>query len=64
VLLGNLNPVTVMRNGTPSEVVAAIAKCHREAGPRFIVGAGCEIPRQTPIENLQALSDYAHSHLP
>jgi len=64
VLLGNLNPVAVLRNGDPSGVTAAIAECHRQAGPRFIVGAGCEVPRDTPAENLRALCAYAHSHQP
>jgi MtaA/CmuA family methyltransferase len=64
VLLGNLNPVTVLRNGTPSSVTDSIAECHRQAGARFIVGAGCEVPRDTPAENLRALCDYARSHKP
>lgn len=64
VLLGNLNPVTVMRNGTPETIRAAVAECHRQAGPRYIVGAGCEIPRDTPPENLHALGRYAFSHRP
>ena len=64
VLLGNLNPVAVLRNGPPSGVTAATAECHREAGPRFIVGAGCEVPRDTPPENLRALCEYAHNHSP
>jgi MtaA/CmuA family methyltransferase len=64
VLLGNLNPVTVLRNGDPAGVTAAIAECHRQAGPRFVVGAGCEVPRDTPAENLRALCAYAHCHRP
>jgi MtaA/CmuA family methyltransferase len=64
VLLGNLNPVTIMRGGTPEIVTTAIAECHRQAGRRFIVGAGCEIPRDTPIENLRALGEYARGHKP
>ena len=64
VLLGNLNPVAVLRNGTPTAVTAALAACHREAGPRFIVGAGCEVPKDTSHENLRALCDYARSHQP
>jgi uroporphyrinogen-III decarboxylase len=59
VLLGNLNPVTVMRAGTPEIVHQTTAKCHRDAGERYIVGAGCEIPRDTPRENLRALGEYA-----
>jgi len=64
VLLGKLNPVTVLRNGDPAGVTAAIAECHRQAGARFIVGAGCEVTRDTPPENLRALCAYAHTHKP
>jgi MtaA/CmuA family methyltransferase len=64
VLLGNLNPVTVMRGGTPETVTETIAQCYREAGARFVVGAGCEIPRDTPVENLSALARYAREHRP
>ncbi len=64
ILLGNLNPVSVLRNGRPEDVTAAIAECHQQAGPRFIVGAGCEVPRDTPPENLRALCAYAHTHQP
>ncbi len=64
VLLGNIDPVRVLRNGTPSSVGAAVGECHRQAGPRFIVGAGCEVPRDTPPENLRALVTYARTHLP
>ena len=63
-LLGNLNPVAVLRNGDPAGVTAAIAECHHQAGPRFIVGAGCEVPRDTPPENLRALCAYAHTQQP
>jgi uroporphyrinogen-III decarboxylase len=47
-----------------TDVTDAIAECHRQAGPRFIVGAGCEVPRDTPVENLTALSHYARTHCP
>lgn len=64
VLLGNIDPVRVLRNGTPPTVTEAIAECHRQAGPRYIVGAGCEVPRDTPHENLRALAHYARSYQP
>jgi MtaA/CmuA family methyltransferase len=64
VLLGNLNPVIVLRNGTPEGVTESISACHAHTGPRFIVGAGCEVPRDTPEENLRALCEYAHTHKP
>ncbi len=62
VLLGNLDPVRVMRDGSPAEVEAGFAECHRAAGARYIVGAGCEIPGGTPDANLRAAARYAQSH--
>ena len=62
VLLGNIDPVRVLREGSPESVTAAVAECHREAGPRYIVGAGCEVPRDTPHANLHALTCYAREH--
>ena len=61
-LLGNIDPVRSLRNGSPASVTADIAECHRQAGPRYIVGAGCEVPRDTPLENVRALTDYATTH--
>jgi MtaA/CmuA family methyltransferase len=61
VLLGNLHPVNVVRDGDPAGIAAAIAECHRQAGPNYIVGAGCEVPRGTPDANLLALTAYARS---
>jgi MtaA/CmuA family methyltransferase len=64
ILLGNLNPVTVLLDGTPDIVTREVAECHQLAGDRFIVGAGCEVPAATPDENLRALCDYARVHRP
>lgn len=64
VLLGNIDPVKCLRNGSPADVTEAIRRCHLEAGNRYIVGAGCEIPRGTPHSNVKALADYARSHRP
>jgi len=62
MLLGNIDPVRVLRDGTPESIAAALAECHRQAGPRYIVGAGCEAPRGTPPENLMAMTSYAREH--
>jgi len=61
VLCGNLDPVRVLKQGTPESVAAAVAACHREAGERFIVGAGCEVPRGTPMANVRAMRAYAEA---
>jgi MtaA/CmuA family methyltransferase len=58
VLLGNVDPVRVIKNGTPEQIRVAIAECHRQAGKNFIIGAGCEVPRGTPPANLRALTHY------
>ena len=62
VLLGNMDPVRVLKEGTPESVYAAVGECHRQAGKRFIVGAGCEVPRETPPANLRAMMRYAREH--
>ena len=63
-LLGNLDPVRTLRDGTPETVTAAISHCYAGAGPRFIVGAGCEIARGTPEANVHALVEFARRHVP
>lgn len=62
ILLGNIDPVSVLRDGTPDLVYKAIEQCHREGGTRYIVSAGCEVPRDTPPEHLRVLKDYARGH--
>jgi MtaA/CmuA family methyltransferase len=62
VLLGNVNPVAVLRNGTPAVVRQIVEQCHYDAGARFIVGAGCEVPRDTPHRNLRTLCQYAQAN--
>ncbi|MCU0226076.1 MAG: hypothetical protein MUF01_00435 [Bryobacterales bacterium] len=61
-LLGNLDPVRTLRDGSPESVTSAIAQCHVEAGEAFLVGAGCEIARGTPEANVFAMARYAASH--
>jgi MtaA/CmuA family methyltransferase len=63
ILLGNVDPVRDLRNAEAEAVTAAFAQCHRQAGERYIVGAGCEIPRDTPLENVRAMIEYANSRL-
>ena len=55
------DPVRTLRDGTPESVEAALAACYAQAGPAYIVGAGCEIPRGTPPENVDAMTRFARS---
>jgi len=59
VLAGNLDPVRAVRDGTPASIRAALAECHRQAGPRYVVAAGCELPRDTPHANVLAMTEFA-----
>jgi MtaA/CmuA family methyltransferase len=61
VLLGNIDPVRALRDGTPASVEAALAECHEQAGAAYICGAGCEVPRGTPQANLEAMAHFARS---
>jgi MtaA/CmuA family methyltransferase len=64
VILGNVNTVEEMLTGTPEDVYEAAAECHRISGAKHIVGTGCEVPPETPPENLRALVAYARDHAP
>jgi MtaA/CmuA family methyltransferase len=63
-IMGNMDPVRSLRDGTPDTILRELAECHRHAGERFVVGAGCEVPRDTPSENVQVLSAYARGLRP
>ncbi len=61
VLLGNIDPVSMLRNGTPEGIRAMLAVCHAACGDRYIVSAGCEVVRDTPLENLRTMHDFART---
>jgi len=56
IIIGNIDPAGVLRNGTPEMVVqetkALLEKCSKY--PNFVLASGCDIPPQTPMENLEA----------
>ncbi len=62
VLLGNIDPVRELRDSSAADVHTAIERCHRAAGDRYIVSAGCEVPRDTPTENVHIMARYAREH--
>ena len=49
---GNFEPVGVMLNGSAETVRSAVNQCIALAGPNTFIAAGCEVPKDTPIENL------------
>jgi len=63
-LAGNIDPVRVLRNGTPDTIESALEECSRQACGHYIVSAGCEVPRDTPEPNLRAMTRFAEMHTP
>ena len=56
ILAGNLNPMDVIWKGTPETVISESKRIIEEVkGTRFVLATGCETPRDTPLENLQAM---------
>ena len=53
-LAGNFNPTAVLLQGTPAIVRSTALQCIKDAGPRFILQPGCEVPPGTAVENIEA----------
>ena len=56
LVMGNLDPVDVLRNGTPDGVREATLALLEECAPfeNFVLSSGCDIPAKTPWENVDA----------
>jgi len=63
-LAGNVDPVRILRDGTPGTILPALEECFRQASSRYVVSAGCEVPRDTPEPNLRAMTLFAETHAP
>ncbi|QDV62084.1 uroporphyrinogen decarboxylase family protein [Crateriforma conspicua] len=62
-LMGNVHTINDLLQGTPESVEEASRRCIENVGGgnHFILGSGCIVPRDTPIENLQAMVRIARS---
>lgn len=64
VLVGNVTPANLLKN-TPEEIDAeAKAICEKAMGSKcgFILASGCEVPIETPPENVDALVNAARKY--
>lgn len=56
MVIGNIDPAGVLRNGTPeivkSETKALMERCCKYKN--FVIASGCDIPPATPLENIDA----------
>ena len=55
VIVANLNPVDEVQHGAPESIQRRLGELYQAVGNPFMAGAGCEIPVNTPPENLKAL---------
>jgi uroporphyrinogen decarboxylase len=59
-VIGNVDPVTVLLQGTPEHVRRSADACLEiGAGGGYLLGSGCVVPRLTPLENVRAMVDAA-----
>jgi uroporphyrinogen decarboxylase len=54
---GNFDPVSVVLQGNAGSVKEAVRSCISRASNNTFIAAGCEIPRDTPYENMAAISE-------
>ncbi|HRW10655.1 MAG TPA: uroporphyrinogen decarboxylase family protein [Caldilineaceae bacterium] len=62
-LVGNVDTVTELLQGTPETVRASAQRCIDQAGVGggFLLGSGCIVPRYAPLANVRAMVEVAHS---
>ncbi len=55
-IAGNVDPVSVMNEGTPEYVEEVSARCIEDAGEGggYVLCPGCDIPPTVPLENIKA----------
>ena len=53
-MIGNISPATTMRFGSPGDVRREVDKLLKqmEQFPNFVLSTGCDLPQETPIENI------------
>ena len=56
VVMGNIDPVGVLRMGTPESVREATTELLKKCTPypNFVLSSGCDMPPKTPWENINA----------
>ena len=59
LVIGNIDPAGVIRNGTPEmvrkETRELLERCSKY--PNFVIASGCDIPPMSPLENIQTFFD-------
>ena len=61
-LIGNLDPVNIFLNGTPEDVEKETIQFIKQMTgvDNFILSTGCDLPIETPLENIDAFMKIGH----
>lgn len=65
VVIGNINPVKTMLHSDTKEVHAETRNLIKKMGnyPNFILSSGCDLPANTPLQNIEAFMEAARKPL-
>lgn len=61
VIMGNINPTAVMKDGSPDNVRQACRQLLEQMReyPNFVLSTGCDLPPGVPLENMRAFMETA-----
>jgi uroporphyrinogen decarboxylase len=64
VVIGNINPTGLILTGTPSQTAAETEALlgSMDPYPNFILSTGCDLPQETPVDNIKAFVDAGREH--
>jgi len=63
-VIGNINPSATILHGTPEKVKEEVNELldEMEPYPNFILSTGCDLPQETPYENIKAFMDAGRAY--
>ena len=65
VIMGNINPTGALLNGSPKDVEAEVDDLLKRMSPypNFVLSTGCDLPQETPLENIHAFIQAGRRYL-
>ena len=56
MVIGNINPTGALLRGRPADVEAEVTELLQRMAPypNFVLSTGCDLPQETPLENIHA----------
>ena len=65
IIFGNISPTGHILNSTPAAVEKEVMQLLKSMEPysNFVLSTGCDLPQETPFENISALLDTGREYL-